>query len=105
LHFGNQLAVYHSKFNDNERAEIWHKVLKGEFKIVIGARSSIFLPFRDLGLIIVDEEHENSYKQFDPAPRYHARDTAIYLAFLQQYQLIHDLVSSYIISNYYSISI
>lgn len=88
LHFGNQLAVYHSKFNDNERAEIWHKVLKGEFKIVIGARSSIFLPFRDLGLIIVDEEHENSYKQFDPAPRYHARDTAIYLAFLQQAKVL-----------------
>lgn len=88
LHFGNKLAVYHSKFNDNERAEIWHKVLKGEFKIVIGARSSIFLPFRDLGLIIVDEEHENSYKQFDPAPRYHARDTAIYLAFLQQAKVL-----------------
>lgn len=83
LHFGNKLGVYHSKFNDNERAEVWHKVSKGEFKIVIGARSSIFLPFQDLGLVIVDEEHENSYKQFEPAPRYHARDTAIYLAYLQ----------------------
>lgn len=82
LHFGNQLGVYHSKFNDNERAEVWHKVLKNEFRVIIGARSSVFLPFQNLGLIIVDEEHENSYKQFDPAPRYHARDTAIYLGHL-----------------------
>ena len=80
LHFGDKLGVYHSKFNDNERAEVWHKVRKSEFQVVIGARSSVFLPFKDLGLIIVDEEHENSYKQYDPAPRYHARDTAIYLA-------------------------
>jgi len=80
LHFGNQLGVYHSKFNDNERAEVWHKVLNDEFKVVIGARSAVFLPFTNLGLVIVDEEHETSYKQFDPAPRYHARDTAIYLA-------------------------
>lgn len=80
LHFGDQLGVYHSKFNDNERAEVWHKLNKGEFKVIIGARSSVFLPFHNLGLIIVDEEHENSYKQYDPAPRYHARDTAIYLA-------------------------
>lgn len=82
LHFGNDLGVYHSKFNDNERAEVWHKVLKKELKVVIGARSSIFLPFSDLGLIVIDEEHENSYKQYDPAPRYHARDAAIYLAHL-----------------------
>lgn len=88
LHFGNQLGVYHSKFNDNERAEVWHKVLKNEFRIIIGARSSVFLPFRELGLIIVDEEHENSYKQFDPAPRYHARDTAIYLAHLHQAKVL-----------------
>ncbi|GAA4142332.1 primosomal protein N' [Sphingobacterium kyonggiense] len=79
LHFGDKLGVYHSRFNDNERAEVWHRVRKGEFQVVIGARSSVFLPFFDLGLIIVDEEHENSYKQYDPAPRYHARDTAIYL--------------------------
>jgi primosomal protein N' (replication factor Y) len=88
LHFGNQLGVYHSKFNDNERAEVWHKVLKGEFKIVVGARSSVFLPFKDLGLIIVDEEHENSYKQFDPAPRYHARDTAIYLGHIHRAKVL-----------------
>lgn len=80
LHFGDKLGVYHSKFNDNERAEVWHKVLNGDFKVVVGARSSVFLPFQDLGLVIVDEEHESSYKQYDPAPRYHARDTAIYLA-------------------------
>ncbi len=80
--FGNTVGVYHSKFNDNERIEIWQKVLHNEYKVVVGARSSLFLPFADLGLVIVDEEHDHSYKQFDPAPRYHARDTAIYLAYL-----------------------
>ena len=88
LYFGNDLGVYHSKFNDNERAEVWHKVLKNEYKVIIGARSSVFLPFRDLGLIIVDEEHENSYKQYDPAPRYHARDTAIYLGHLHHAKVL-----------------
>lgn len=88
LHFGNDLGVYHSKFNDNERAEVWHKVLKNEYKVIIGARSSVFLPFHDLGLIIVDEEHENSYKQYDPSPRYHARDTAIYLAHLHHAKVL-----------------
>ncbi|PUV23749.1 replication restart helicase PriA [Sphingobacterium athyrii] len=88
LHFGDKLGVYHSKFNDNERAEVWHKVMKDEFQVVIGARSSVFLPFQDLGIIIVDEEHESSYKQFDPAPRYHARDTAIYLGFLHQTKVL-----------------
>lgn len=83
LHFGDQLGVYHSKFNDNERAEVWHKVLSGDYKVVIGARSSVFLPFQNLGLVVVDEEHESSYKQYEPAPRYHARDTVIYLAYLQ----------------------
>ncbi|GHE23522.1 replication restart helicase PriA [Sphingobacterium griseoflavum] len=82
MHFGDKLGVYHSKFNDNERAEVWHKVLSGEYHVVIGARSAVFLPFKNLGLIIVDEEHESSYKQYEPAPRYHARDTAIYLAHL-----------------------
>lgn len=79
IYFGNQIIVYHSRFNDNERAEIWQKVLNNEVKVVLGARSSIFLPFSDLGLIIVDEEHESSFKQFDPAPRYNARDAAIVL--------------------------
>ncbi len=79
-YFGSSIGVYHSRFNDNERVEVWQKVLRHEYKVVLGARSSVFLPFADLGLIIVDEEHETSYKQFDPAPRYNARDAAIYLA-------------------------
>lgn len=80
LHFGSKLGVYHSRFNDNERAELWNKVLANEITVVVGARSSIFLPFVNLGLVVVDEEHETSYKQIDPAPRYHARDSAIFLA-------------------------
>ena len=78
-HFGNKVGVYHSKFNPNERVEIWNKVLNEEYQVVLGVRSSIFLPFQHLGLIIVDEEHDSSYKQYDPAPRYHARDAAIVL--------------------------
>ncbi len=80
--FGGFIAIYHHKFNANERVEIWDKVKTGETKIVLGARSSLFLPFKDLGLIIADEEHDSSYKQQDPAPRYHARDAAIYYASL-----------------------
>ncbi len=80
LYFGANIGVYHSRFNDNERVEVWQKVLNNEYKVVLGARSSVFLPFHDLGLIIVDEEHETSYKQYDPAPRYNARDAAIFLA-------------------------
>lgn len=83
-YFGSSIGVYHSRFNDNERVEVWQKVLNHEYKVVLGARSSVFLPFNDLGLIIVDEEHETSYKQFDPAPRYNARDAAIYLANMYQ---------------------
>lgn len=79
-YFGTNIGVYHSKFNDNERVEVWQKVLNNEYKVVLGARSAVFLPFQDLGLIIVDEEHEVSYKQYDPAPRYNARDAAIFLA-------------------------
>ncbi len=79
-HFGGYIAIYHSKFNANERVEIWNKIKSGETKVVLGARSSLFLPFKDLGLIIVDEEHDPSYKQQEPAPRYHARDAAIYYA-------------------------
>ncbi len=79
--FGNKLGIYHSKINDNERAEIWQKMLSDNpYEVVIGVRSSLFLPFLQLGLVIVDEEHETSYKQQDPAPRYHARDTAVMLA-------------------------
>ncbi|OBX22251.1 MULTISPECIES: replication restart helicase PriA [Bizionia] len=81
-YFGEQVAVYHSKYSTNERVEVWNQVLSNSPKaqVILGARSSVLLPFHDLGLIIVDEEHEQSYKQFDPAPRYHARDTAIVLA-------------------------
>ena len=79
--FGDRLGIYHSKFPDAERVEIWQKQLteKG-YDIILGVRSSVFLPFRNLGLVIVDEEHENTYKQQDPAPRYHARNAAIILA-------------------------
>lgn len=80
--FGNQIAVYHSRLNNNERVELWNSVLAGK-PVVLGARSALFLPFRKLGLIIVDEEHDNSYKQYEPNPRYNARDAAIYLAHLQ----------------------
>lgn len=79
--FGDRLIVYHSKFSDNERVEIWKRILNSsEPMVILGVRSSVFLPFARLGLIVVDEEHESSYKQYDPAPRYNARDTAIVLA-------------------------
>ena len=81
--FGSRLGIYHSKFPDAERVEIWQKQLSDSgYDIILGVRSSVFLPFRNLGLIIVDEEHENTYKQQDPAPRYHARNAAIVLAAL-----------------------
>lgn len=81
-YFGNTIAVFHSRYSLNERAEVWNNVLQGNdrARIVLGARSAIFLPFSKLGLVVVDEEHEQSFKQFDPAPRYHGRDAAIYLA-------------------------
>lgn len=80
-YFGDKVAVYHSKYNVQERVEVWNNVLenKPNAQIVIGARSAMFLPFQDLGLVIIDEEHESSFKQYDPAPRYHARDAAIVL--------------------------
>ncbi|GAB4335387.1 MAG: primosomal protein N' [Flammeovirgaceae bacterium] len=78
--FGNKLGVYHSKFSDNERVEVYKGVAAGKFSVIVGVRSSIFLPFDNLGLIVIDEEHEPSYKQYDPSPRYHARDAAIMLA-------------------------
>lgn len=79
--FGTKVVVYHSKFTDNERVDIWNRLRRSaEPCVVIGARSSVFLPFQNLGLVIVDEEHEPSYKQFDPAPRYNARDCATVLA-------------------------
>ena len=89
-HFGNRVAVFHSKYSNNERVEVWNQVLEKSEKaqIVIGARSALFLPFQDLGFVIVDEEHEQTYKQVDPAPRYHARDAAIVLAGLQKAKVL-----------------
>ncbi len=87
-YFGEAIGVYHSKFNDFERVEIWNKVLNGSFKIILGARSAVFLPFQDLKFIVVDEEHEASYKQHEPAPRYQARDCAVYLAYLHQAKIV-----------------
>ncbi len=89
-YFGEKISVYHSRYTLNERVEVWNNVLhrKSKAQIVIGARSSLFLPFQDLGLVIVDEEHEPSFKQFSPAPRYHARDTAIVLASLHKAKVL-----------------
>ncbi len=85
--FGNKIGVYHSKFSDAERVEIYRNLLQNNentYKIILGVRSSVFLPFSNLGLVIVDEEHENTYKQFDPSPRYNARDMAIVLALMHK---------------------
>jgi len=82
--FGHKVGVYHSKYNSSERVEIWNKVLHREYEIVVGARSALFLPFQELGLVIVDEEHDSSYKQSDPSPRYQARDCSIVLASLHK---------------------
>jgi primosomal protein N' (replication factor Y) (superfamily II helicase) len=113
-YFGDAVGVYHSKFNENERVEVWNNVLghskvqsskieevqsskldesevklKGSnFKLIIGARSALFLPFSNLGLVIVDEEHDTSFKQYDPAPRYNARDAAIYLAYIHKAKIL-----------------
>lgn len=85
--FGDQIAVYHSRLNNNERVEVWRSVLEGK-PVVLGPRSSLFLPFRDLKFIVVDEEHDSSYKQQDPAPRYNGRDTAVYLGRIHQAKVI-----------------
>lgn len=81
-YFGNEVAVFHSKYTNNERIEVWNQVLENsdKAKVVVGVRSALFLPFSNLGLIVVDEEHEQTFKQHDPAPRYHARDAAVVLA-------------------------
>ncbi|GAB3336268.1 primosomal protein N' [Marivirga atlantica] len=86
--FGKQVGVYHSKFSDAERVEIYRGVAEGSINFIIGVRSSIFLPFNNLSFIVVDEEHEQSYKQFDPAPRYHARDAAIVLGKIHQAKVL-----------------
>ena len=83
--FGNDLAIYHSKINDNVRAEIWLKMISDNpYKIIIGVRSSVFMPFSNLGLVVIDEEHDQSYRQSDPSPRYHGKNTAIMYAHFQQ---------------------
>ena len=82
--FGDKMGIFHSKYSDNERVEVWQGVISGKYNFIIGVRSSLFLPFDSLGLVIVDEEHEPSYKQYDPAPRFHARDAAIMMAYLHQ---------------------
>jgi primosomal protein N' (replication factor Y) len=91
-HFGDSTGVYHSRLSDPERAEIWNRIAgndaSGGYRLILGVRSSVFLPFNNLGLVIVDEEHDGSYKQHDPAPRYHARDTAIMLAALHNAKTI-----------------
>lgn len=80
-HFGNKLGIYHSKYSDAERVEVWENLRRhANYQVILGVRSSVFLPFSHLGLVIVDEEHEASFKQYDPAPRYHARDAAVVLA-------------------------
>ncbi len=85
---GSKVGVYHSRFSDNERVEVWQGVKQGRYNFVIGVRSSLFLPFDNLGLIIIDEEHEPSYKQMDPAPRYHARDAALMLAYIHHAKVL-----------------
>jgi len=87
-YFGEELGVYHSRFTNNERVEIWEKVRQGKYKIVVGPRSALWLPYSDIGLIIADEEHDGSYKQKDPSPRFHARDAAIFLAGLHKAKVI-----------------
>ncbi len=89
-YFGERISVYHSRYSVNERVEVWNNVMDGKEKaqIIIGARSSLFLPFKELGLIIVDEEHEPSFKQYNPSPRYHARDSAIVLGKLHNAKLL-----------------
>lgn len=94
--FGENVGIYHSKFSENERVEIWNSIIQEnqqainakKFNVVLGTRSALFLPFNQLGLIIVDEEHDNSYKQQDPAPRYHARDAVMYLAHLHDTKVL-----------------
>jgi primosomal protein N' (replication factor Y) len=90
-HFGNTVGVYHSKYSDNERVEIWNRLNnpgKERYNIIFGVRSSVFLPFSNLGLIIIDEEHENTFKQYDPSPRYNARDVAIVFALMHKAKVL-----------------
>ncbi len=102
--FGQEMGVYHSKFSANERVETWKGILTGKFKFVVGVRSAIFLPFDNLGLIIVDEEHETSYKQHDPAPYYHARDTALMLGYFLKAPILLGSATPSVESYYHALS-
>lgn len=103
-YFGEELGVYHSKYSNNERVEIWNKVQSSTYKVIVGARSSIWLPFQNLGLIIVDEEHDSSFKQKDPAPRFQARDSAIrYAAILGAKVLLGSATPSF--DTFYNVKI
>jgi len=81
-YFGDRVGVYHSRFNEQEKAEIWNRTIEHQYDVILGARSAVFAPFTNLGLVIVDEEHDSSFKQYDPAPRYNGRDAALFLAHL-----------------------
>jgi len=102
--FGDEMGVYHSRFSDNERVEIWNGVLDGRFSFVVGVRSAVFLPFDNLGLVIVDEEHEGSFKQFDPSPRYHARDVSMIMAQIHHAKVLLGSATPSIESYYHAIS-
>ncbi len=108
-YFGEKVGVYHSRYSQNERVEVWNNILDNEsvgnrFNIILGPRSSLFLPFDNLGLIIVDEEHDSSYKQYDPAPRYNARDAAIYLSTIHKAKVILGSATPSIESYYNAVS-
>ncbi|MEQ8517429.1 MAG: primosomal protein N' [Cytophagales bacterium] len=98
--FGNDIGVYHSRFSDNERVEIWENLNKEKYNLIVGVRSSLFLPFENLGLIIIDEEHDSSFKQHDPAPRYHARESAIILAQMHKAKVLLGSATPAMESNY-----
>ena len=83
-YFGDRIGVYHSRFNEQEKAEIWNRTMDNQYDVILGARSALFAPFTKLGLVIVDEEHDSSFKQYDPAPRYNGRDAALYLSNLYE---------------------
>jgi len=87
-YFGDRVGVYHSRFNEQEKAEIWNRTIRHQYDVILGARSAIFAPFSNLGLVIVDEEHDTSFKQYDPAPRYHGRDAAIMLGKLSNARVL-----------------
>jgi primosomal protein N' (replication factor Y) len=106
--FGKKVGVYHSRYSENERVEVWNRLLHSDeentYDIILGARSAVFLPFSKLGLVIVDEEHDSSYKQFEPAPRYNARDSAIYLASLHRANVLLGSATPSVESYYHATS-